>query len=465
MIVKFFSRGKGGGSGPVDYLLGKDRERDLADLLRGDPDEIIELIDTSPYAKKYTAGVLSFHESDLPANKKEQIMNSFERALLPGLDKDQYSIAWIEHRDKDRLELNFVVPNIELTTGKRLQPYYDRADRPRIDAWKSWVNAALDLHDPDDPGNAKTCTFPADLPRNKQQTAEKITDVLTGMIGQGLIDNRDDIVSALENNGFTVARRTRSSISIEDPAGGRNIRLKGAIYEEHFRSGQLLAGEHATRSREFKADRQKRARRSRERYQELHQRKYAANQKRYRRAEPPEPQLAVEQLPDVRASQPGRSGADSVSGRDDRRPMGHHQDPKQDYPEPERSDFRDRSARVEGRPVHHPAQESEDRDWLVGRRAPSHQTVRPGGITHDSPGKSLIERLGEITRRIAETTQFVFAVGRRIARDVQRDKKRIQRLFDKRQRFNNAARDFEQFIEMIKQIIPGRNQSDYGRGS
>ena len=354
MIVKFFSRGKGGGSGPVDYLLGKDRKRDLADLLRGDPDELIELIDTSPYAKKYTAGVLSFHESDLPANKKEQIMDSFERALLPGLDKDQYSIAWIEHRDKDRLELNFVVPNIELTTGKRLQPYYDRADRPRIDAWKSWVNAALDLHDPDDPGNAKTCTFPADLPRNKQQAAEKITDVLTGMIGQGLIDNRDDIVSALENNGFTVARRTRSSISIEDPAGGRNIRLKGAIYEEHFRSGQLLAGEHATRSREFKADREKRARRSRERYQELHQRKYAANQKRYRRAEPPEPQLAVEQLPDGRPLRPGGIRTDILPRQRDQETAGNHQRPEQDYREPGGSDLRDPSTQARQQPIHHP---------------------------------------------------------------------------------------------------------------
>ncbi|KUW03601.1 hypothetical protein AWF53_27255 [Escherichia coli] len=26
---------------------------------------------------------------------------------------------------------------MELQTGKRLQPYYDRADRPRIDAWQT----------------------------------------------------------------------------------------------------------------------------------------------------------------------------------------------------------------------------------------------------------------------------------------------------------------------------------------
>ena len=74
-------------------------------------------------------------------------MASFERVLMPGLDKDQYSVLWVEHRDKGRLELNFLIPNTELLTGKRLQPYYDRADRPRIDAWQTIVNGRLGLHD------------------------------------------------------------------------------------------------------------------------------------------------------------------------------------------------------------------------------------------------------------------------------------------------------------------------------
>ncbi len=84
--------------------------------------------------QKYTSGVLSFAEQDLPPGQRETLMASFERVLMPGLDKDQYSVLWVEHRDKGRLELNFLIPNTELLTGKRLQPYYDRADRPRIDA-------------------------------------------------------------------------------------------------------------------------------------------------------------------------------------------------------------------------------------------------------------------------------------------------------------------------------------------
>ena len=45
MIVKFHARGKGGGSGPVDYLLGRERNREGARVLRGAPEEVRELID------------------------------------------------------------------------------------------------------------------------------------------------------------------------------------------------------------------------------------------------------------------------------------------------------------------------------------------------------------------------------------------------------------------------------------
>ncbi|EDA4502243.1 hypothetical protein F8936_22810, partial [Salmonella enterica subsp. enterica serovar Reading] len=103
MIVKFHARGKGGGSGPVDYLLGRERNREGATVLRGNPEEIRELIDATPFSKKYTSGVLSFAEKELPPGERERVMTSFERVLMPGLEKDQYSILWVEHQDKGRL--------------------------------------------------------------------------------------------------------------------------------------------------------------------------------------------------------------------------------------------------------------------------------------------------------------------------------------------------------------------------
>jgi hypothetical protein len=308
MIVKFHARGAGRGSGPVEYLLGKERSRDGATLDRGDPDEIQALIDSSPYAKKYTSGVLSFEEADLDRQTKDKIMSSFEKALLPGLEVDQYSCLWVEHRDKGRLELNFVVPNVELQTGKRLQPYFDRADKPRINAWKTGMNASLKLHDPDDPINKRELTTPRNLPASKQEAARAITDGLLSLAGNGELHTRQDVVNALEGAGFTVARQTPKSISIADPDGGRNIRLKGQIYEQDFKFGAGLREEIEAASARYRATSQERIREAREVYRTGVEIKRAENQKRYKRPESTHERVSSEKLALDSVERVSRSG-------------------------------------------------------------------------------------------------------------------------------------------------------------
>lgn len=283
MIVKFHPRGSGRGSGPVDYLLGRDRQREGATLDRGDPAVIMALIDSSPYAKKYTSGVLSFAEADLPRETKDKLMSDFEKMLLPGLDADQYSCLWVEHRDKGRLELNFVIPNIELTSGKRLQPYYEKADKPRVNAWKIGVNAEHQLHDPDDPIHRRELVTPRNLPLDTQKAAQALTDGLLHMAAAGSIANRDSVVKTLSSAGFEVVRQTKSSISIANPDGGRNIRLKGMIYEQNFRFGAQLRGEIEAASSRYREQSEARVREARAFCAAGIELKRGQNQKRYRR--------------------------------------------------------------------------------------------------------------------------------------------------------------------------------------
>jgi len=283
MIVKFHPRGRGGGAGPVDYLLGKDRQREGASVLQGRPEEVRELIDASPYAKKYTSGVLSFAEDDLPPGQREKLMASFERVLMPGLDKDQYSVLWVEHTDKGRLELNFLIPNTELLTGKRLQPYFDRADRPRIDAWQTVVNGRLGLHDPNAPENRRALVTASALPETKQEAAQAITQGLLALASSGELKTRQDVTEALERSGFEVVRTTKSSISIADPDGGRNIRLKGAIYEQSFNAGEGLRAEIESAAAEYRRDAESRIQRARAVCQSGTERKREENQRRHPR--------------------------------------------------------------------------------------------------------------------------------------------------------------------------------------
>jgi hypothetical protein len=283
MIVKFHPRGRGGGAGPVDYLLGKDRQREGASVLQGRPEEVRELIDASPYAKKYTSGVLSFAEDDLPPGQREKLMASFERVLMPGLDKDQYSVLWVEHTDKGRLELNFLIPNTELLTGKRLQPYFDRADRPRIDAWQTVVNGRLGLHDPNAPENRRVLVTASALPKTKQEAAEAITRGLMALASSGELKTRQDVTAALEQSGFEVVRTTKSSISIADPDGGRNIRLKGAIYEQTFNSDAGLRAEIERAAADYRREAESRIQRARAVCQSGTERKREENQRRHPR--------------------------------------------------------------------------------------------------------------------------------------------------------------------------------------
>ena len=251
MIVQFFNRGKGGGSGPIEYLLGRRRDRKKAELLRGNPDETAAIIDGSQYAKKYTSGCLSFAESDISPELKIALMDGFEECIFAGLDRDQYNCLWVEHRDKGRLELNFVIPNVELTSGKRLQPYYHAADNKRVDAWRTIQNIEHGFADPDDPERRQNLTLTKDLPRSSQEAQECITNALLDLTYAGVIQDRSDVLKTLENAGFEIARITANSISIKNTeAGKQNIRLKGRLYEQEFRFSEELLRENTERNRD-----------------------------------------------------------------------------------------------------------------------------------------------------------------------------------------------------------------------
>lgn len=409
VIVKFHARGAGSGSGPVDYLLGKDRDREGAETLRGDPEQTRELIDASSYAKTYTSGVLSFAEADLPDAHKRQIMDSFERALMPGLDADQYDCLWVEHRDKDRLELNFVIPNTELTTGRRLQPYYDRADRPRVDAWKTLTNAKYNLHDPSDPANQRALTYPANLPRDKEKAQRQVTDGLLALAEKGEVTNRAEVVAALEGAGFEVTRQTKTSISIADPEGGKPMRLRGKLYERDFEVGDSLRGEIERAGREYRESRGERLREARERLTVGVERKRAENQKRHPR---PVAELRADRAQeldggshsrdrDVATERWGHLGvgvAHQEPGRHDH-PAERHDKPFERTGRGYQSDDmrgQQEAVRRDRRPE--PGREGVRREWPISN---------PEGVLDDQLGAGAIARLRAATERLRKAAKGV----------------------------------------------------------
>ncbi len=246
MIVKFFTRGTGGSSGVFNYLL-KDKEQEDglrldAEILRGDIDNQALLIDSLDFKQKYTSGCLSFTESadQVTEEQKEQLMDGFEETIRAGLGIDRVSVSWIEHRDKGRLELNFVYANVDLKHGRAFQPYVHSVDKRRVNAWKDMQNIEHGFTDPSDPANKRLMGQRDNLPRDIKDARQSITDVLKGLVEKGVVKSRGDVVQTLTDAGFEIARETDKAISIKNPNGKRNIRLTGGLYERNFNFNREL---------------------------------------------------------------------------------------------------------------------------------------------------------------------------------------------------------------------------------
>lgn len=259
MIVKFFTNGTGGSKGVFDYLL-KDKEqpdgkRLGAEVLRGDIDNQALLIDSLDFKQKYTSGCLSFTETanQVTQEQKNALMDGFEQTIRAGLDVDRVSVSWIEHRDKGRLELNFVFANVDLEHGRAFQPYVHNVDKRRVNAWKDMQNIEHGFTDPNDPAKKRLMAQRDNLPRDVKDTRQAITEGLHALIIEGAITNREGVVQALKDGGFEIARETDRAISIKNPTGKRNIRLTGGLYERDFNFSREVQSTVTAASKDYRA--------------------------------------------------------------------------------------------------------------------------------------------------------------------------------------------------------------------
>lgn len=235
MVVKFFANKKGGSSKAIDYLLNEREAQGTARVLQGDPQLTRKIINEIKFKQKTTVGCLSFEEKNISEEMKHQLIEDFERMLIPGLDKSRYNILWVEHTDKGRLELNFVIPKIELETQKSLNPYYHKADLPRVEKWQDLQNLKYEFSNPKDPSKART------LQTNSKEVGlskdyEQLDKLLHNLTEQGQINNREQLIELLQSNQIEVTRKGKDYLSIKLPDSKKAKKFKGGLYSEQFTS-------------------------------------------------------------------------------------------------------------------------------------------------------------------------------------------------------------------------------------
>lgn len=253
MVVKFFASKKGGGTASIDYLLNKRTQQGTARILQGDEKITRELIKSMSQKHKTCVGCLSFEEKNIDENLKKDIMQSFENALLTPAMQGRYNILWVEHTDKNRLELNFVIPKIDLESKKSFNPYFHMADLKRKDLWTDFVNLKHNLSNPKDPTKEQT------IQGSKKEIGlfsdyEALDRFLHEKVSQGLLTSRKSIVELLRANNIEITREGKDYISVKLPESKKAKRFKGGIYDEQFTDFKKLnqiSRERAERERAY----------------------------------------------------------------------------------------------------------------------------------------------------------------------------------------------------------------------
>lgn len=238
MICKFFEnkKGTGGGTASINYLLNERTKQGTARVLKGDENLTREIINSLNFKHKVCVGCLSFSENDISDESKKAIIESFETALLTPEMKDRVNILWVEHTDKERLELNFVIPKVDLETKKSFNPYFHKNDFSRVDTFVDLTNAIYGFTNPKDPAkdqsikninhHAKTFEDHKDLDNHFKELAI-----------DGIIKNRDDLIIYIENElkdivEVEITRKGKDYLSLKLPNEKKATRYKGELYQD-----------------------------------------------------------------------------------------------------------------------------------------------------------------------------------------------------------------------------------------
>lgn len=234
MISKTFKGGLtfGGAEATIKYLLDERISLGTSRVLFGDSEITLALIKEASKKQKWSwsSGVLSFSET-LDDKTKRGIISDFERVFFAGLSQDQFNILWVNHEDKNRTELHYIAPRMELSKGKSFNPYFVQRDFNKKDLWQEKMNLDYGLSSHLD--NLKAVSEKKAMwAKDKKSLLKQIDEMIIPLIKSSEINSRNDIISKLREN-FELGNVESKFLEIIDESG-KTHRLKGTIYSKDF---------------------------------------------------------------------------------------------------------------------------------------------------------------------------------------------------------------------------------------
>lgn len=217
MIVNFFKSNRNDIRQAFSYLLNERVEQKTSQILAGDPANSISIADETKNKIKYYSGVLSFKEKPdfLTIRQKYEIISEFEKTMIPDDSlREKLNWTWVEHSDKGRLELNFVLNTKFDDIENKIKPetfnFYHKFNQDRLSVFQDFVDFKYGCASAKDGKPSfeylKTKKF------NKEKSSNDINALLENIILKNpSLKTRDDLLSHLETHESDKFKITRTS--------------------------------------------------------------------------------------------------------------------------------------------------------------------------------------------------------------------------------------------------------------
>ena len=243
MIISTFKTGKGKSRGPLNYLLGNDKDNKPRNptptILKGDRKLTEVLIDSNHRQYKYTSGAIAFRDNEKPSEEQlNKIIEAFEKTFTPGL-QERVPILWVKHEEKGNTELHFICPMQDSKTGKQFNICPPGEQFKQM--FKDFQALANDANNWE---QVRPNLFKSEMTKvealEPKNTKKVLSSELEKRVKNGELKNRNDFISLVKKFGFEITRIGKDYLGIKHNKAKKATRLKGPAFAENANYQELL---------------------------------------------------------------------------------------------------------------------------------------------------------------------------------------------------------------------------------